>query len=101
MGQVLSITISSLFSLAYLLILCQGFSCPVAPTHSTKVSKNGETNANLIAAGIQLLKATAQIGEQFSEDCLTLNVVNDNIEAFGGDPSQITIYSVIQLVVHL
>jgi cholinesterase len=53
----------------------QGFSCPA----NTAIS-GGSTSgfniafANITAAGLAVLTALGQLGDKFSEDCLTLNV---------------------------
>ncbi|TGO29535.1 hypothetical protein BPAE_0014g00870 [Botrytis paeoniae] len=51
-----------------------GYSCPISSTYSSFLSPKVHSDLNFTAAGIQIMKNIAQIGEQFSEDCLTLNV---------------------------
>lgn len=52
----------------------QGFSCVAATFSTGNVSPQAIANANITAAGLQVLASLGQIGDKFSEDCLTLNV---------------------------
>ncbi|KAL2069387.1 hypothetical protein VTL71DRAFT_14066 [Oculimacula yallundae] len=49
-----------------------GFSCPSSSSASPSVADL--TSANLTSSGLQILASLGQIGDTFSEDCLTLNV---------------------------
>ena len=53
-------------------MLVKGFSCPALQNNNA--SQQGLATANVTGAGLQILAALAQIGDNFSEDCLTLNV---------------------------
>jgi cholinesterase len=55
-----------------LMLLMKGFSCPALQNNAA--SPQGLVTANVTGAGLQVLAALAQIGDKFSEDCLTLNV---------------------------
>lgn len=55
----------------------QGFSCPTITAYQAGGGSGGDFNytfANLTAAGFAILEILGEIGERFSEDCLTLNV---------------------------
>ena len=54
------------------MLLVKGFSCPALQNNNA--SPQGLATANVTGAGLQILAALAQIGDNFSEDCLTLNV---------------------------
>ena len=56
----------------YILTPAQGFSCPAG----TQANTNATTikAANITAAGLEVLSLLAQLGDKFSEDCLTANV---------------------------
>ncbi|TVY84374.1 Cholinesterase [Lachnellula suecica] len=49
-----------------------GFSCPAAPQVTPSLEKLAATNVT--SSGLQILEQLGQIGDKFSEDCLTLNV---------------------------
>lgn len=55
----------------------QGYSCPIISAYQSGGVSSSSLNiagANLTAAGIDILIGLGQIGDRFSEDCLTLNV---------------------------
>lgn len=54
------------------LTLCKGFSCPAGSTASPSIEQISATN--ITGSGLQILAALGQIGDNFSEDCLTLNI---------------------------
>ena len=52
--------------------MAKGFSCPAGSQVSPDFS--AIQAANVTSAGLQILASLGQIGDNFSEDCLTLNV---------------------------
>lgn len=52
----------------------QGFSCPIASTYTSQLLPSPSAGLNFSAAGTQIMDAIAQVGDRFSEDCLTLNI---------------------------
>jgi cholinesterase len=57
-----------------LTILTQGFSCPADLSQYTGGNASTIASANLTTFGLLFLELLAQVGDHFSEDCLTLNV---------------------------